>query len=718
MKSEIGKDRSESEIVSILKQKVFGSDSYNQSELAKQRQDNYNMYYLNPLGNEEEGRSRIQSADVFDAVEGTKAVIHEALTSGRELLHFEPQAEDDVDMAKMANRYVKDRFDENGGYRFLIDTLHDGLLAKNAVCKYYWVEDIRKSYETFTGINEMQFQGMVSQPSVEVYDFEEFQSIGPQGQFSVFSGTFEISEDKSHVGFRLVKPEDYFGDETAETIESSTFGSDRDVLRKGELIEEYPHLEKEIKDAPMYWDSRREQDNLVRRSNDDSWRTESQSEIAVEREPVEVHDCFIELWGPEGYGIYRFKMIGQKYLLWDWPDTEEVEGEEAEGDEFDEDTLPEGFDPANGELVDNIPYLQWSPYPLSHRWDGLAQADAVRDIQLTSTNLKRSIVDHTMRTNNPMREANLEFIRNPEDLIDNVIGAVIDKEMAAGQGPCVTAIDQPQLSPSAFSTLEMLKQEGEQRSSYSRLAGGINGDAIANQNANDMIDGMTDSSNRRIMMMTRNLVELFLKPLYLKIYELGVANDQRTYNVEVSGNWVEMTPQQWTPREQMRVTTSMTPEAAMQAAQSKMAFHTLISQDPEANLLYPEQKRFNLYAEVLRDIGEVATDRFMENPASDEYKAAQQDMIKGQQQAQQQQAQIAQMAQRLQEMEARLQQQSVEATIDQGQQKIDNEAYESADKQSLNEDEFEHKVDTDEAELVLEAEKIDKGVTTGGVSVG
>jgi hypothetical protein len=711
MKGEIGKQRSESEIVGILKQKVFGSDSYNQSELASQRQSNYNMYYLNPLGNEEEGRSKIQSADVFDAVEGTKAVMHEALTSGRELLHFDPQSEDDVDMCKMANRYVKDRFYENNGYRFLIDTLHDGLLAKNAVCKYFWVEDIEKSYEQFTGLNATQFKGMVSQPNIEVYDYQAFESVDPQTgmPFQVFSGTVEVSEDKSHVGFRLLKPEDYFGDESAESMETSTFGSDRDVLRKGELIEDYPHLEKEIKNSPMYVDSRREQDDLVRRSNDDSWRTDSQDERALEREPVEVHDCFIYLWGTEGYGIYQFKMIGQKYLLWDWPKGEDGEPLEE---------LPEDFEPADGVLVDDLPYLQWSPYPLSHRWDGLAQADSVRDIQLTTTNLKRSIIDHTMRTNNPMREANLEFIRNPEDLIDNVIGAVIDKEMAAGTGPCVTAIDQPQLSPTSFATLEMLKQESESRSSYSRLAGGINGDAIGKQNSKDMIDGMTDSSNRRIMMMTRNLVEMYLKPLYLKVYELGVKHDQRTYNVEVSGNWVEMSPQQWQDRHEMKVVTSMTPEAAMQSAMNKMTVHGLVSADPEAMLMYPEQKRFNMYAEIFRDIGEMATDRFLENPASEEYQQAQMEMLKGQQQQQQMAQQMQQMAQQMQEMQMQLQQKTVEATIDQGQQKLDNDAYSDADKQSLAEDTQEHKEDIDEAELLLEAEKIAKGVTTGGVAIG
>ena len=76
-------EKSETEIVSILKNKVEASNSYNQSELAQQRQDSMNMYYLNPLGNEIEGTSSIQSSEVFDAVEGTKSVIMESLTAGR-----------------------------------------------------------------------------------------------------------------------------------------------------------------------------------------------------------------------------------------------------------------------------------------------------------------------------------------------------------------------------------------------------------------------------------------------------------------------------------------------------------------------------------------------------------------------------------------------------------------------------------------------------------
>ena len=704
---EVYKD--ENEIVGILKQKVFGSDSYNQSELARQRQDSMNMYYLNPLGNEREGSSRIQSSEVFDAVEGTKAVIHEALTSGRELLHFEPLDDGDVDLAKMATRYVQDRFRENNGYRFMIDSLHDGLLTKNAICKYYWEEDSDERIEPFIGLNEIQLQGALQDPQLEVMEVNQFQSIGPDGiPYSVYSGSFLRTIDKSRIAFRLIKPEDFFGDETAETDEDFTFASDRNVLRKGELIEDYPHLEKEIRTAPMYWDSRREQDNLVRRSNDDSWRTESQNEKAEERDPVEVHDCYIYLWGAQGYGIYRYKMLAQKYLLWEWP-TDENDEPLPE--------LPEDFDTAAGELVDEIPYLVWSPYPLSHRWDGLAQADNVRDIQLTATNLKRSMVDFAIRTNNPQREVNLEFVRNPEDLLDNRIGAVIDNELPAGVR-AVSQVDQPQMSPTVFSTLEMVKQESEQRSSYSRLAGGLNGDAVSQQKSTDLIDSLTDASNRRIMMMTRNYVELFLKKLYVRIYRLGVQKDQRVYTVELNGNWVQMSPSQWPERPDMRVVTSMTQSAAIQSAMNKIAIHNLIMQDPEAMLLYPDDKRFNMYAEILREVGEVAIDRFLENPDSEAYKQAQMGILQQQQQQAQQQAQAQERQVQILDRQIQLQEFAAMSNIDQGQQKIDNEAMYNADKQSLEEDKQEWKEEKDTAEIMLETRKINEDKDISGVSVG
>jgi len=171
-------------------------------------------------------------------------------------------------------------------------------------------------------------------------------------------------------------------------------------------------------------------------------------------------------------------------------------------------------------------------------------------------------------------------------------------------------------------------------------------------------------------MMTRNFVELFLKKLYLKIYQLGVQNDTRTYSVQLNGDWVEMSPSQWPMRTQMSVVTAMTPSASVQSAMNKIAVHNMLMQDPDAMLMYPDYKRYSMYSEIIKELGEVAVDRFLENPQSQEYKAAQMNMLQGQQQ----QAQRAERMQMRQEAIVDKQIQLQEATVDQGQQKIDNDA--------------------------------------------
>jgi len=700
MMDELG-SRDEKDIVNILEQKIQGSDAYNQSEQARQRQDNINMYYLNPLGDEDENTSSMQSSDVFDAVEGTKAVMHEALTAGRELMHFEPESEEDVDLCNMADRYVRDRFKECGGYRFILDSLHDGLLAKNAICKYEWVEDSEEKIEQFVGMPYAQVEAILAQDNeLEVGQIEVMDSVTPDGMvIPVASGYFIRTIDLSKFEFRLIKPEAFFGDESAETDDEFTFASDLEVLRKGELIEEYPHLEDEIRACPKFDEQSKEMDGIVRHGNDDSWRTSSQSEKAWERDPVDVYNCCIKLWGKQGFGTYHYRLLGRKTLLWEWP----------EG--FEE--LPEDFNPADGELMDYMPYYTWSPYPLAHRWDGLAQADAVRDIQLTATNLKRSMINHALRTNNPMREANMEYVRNPEDLVDNLIGAVVDVESISNE-TVVKPIIQPAMDGSVFNTLAMVREDSGMRSSYTGLAGGLDGKALSNQNSVDLIAKMTDASNRRIMMMTRNFVELYLKKLYLSIYNMGVEYDKKTYQVQLNGNWVEMTPSQWPKRTRIDVVTAMTPEAALQSAMNKLQIHNVMLQLPERELLYSDRKQYNLISEVFKDIGETAIDRYIENPMSDEYKQAQMGILENQQKAQQAQAMAAKEAKEFQERQIRI----LELQAQQGQQKIDDEAAYNADKQSLAEDEFEHQKDKDEAEIILETRKIDEGKNVSGVSVG
>ena len=135
-------------------------------------------------------------------------------------------------------------------------------------------------------------------------------------------------------------------------------------------------------------------------------------------------------------------------------------------------------------------------------------------------------------------------------------------------------------------------------------------------------------------------------------------------------------------------------------------------------LMYPDKKKFNMFSEVLRELGETDICRYIENPDSEVYKAAQNNMLKQQQEQAQRQAEMAQEAKQYQERQIKILEMQTQAGVDQGQQKLDNDAVKSADAQSLDEDKFAHQQDKDEAEIILETRKIEEGTSVSGVNIG
>ena len=89
----------------------------------------------------------------------------------------------------------------------------------------------------------------------------------------------------------------------------------------------------------------------------------------------------------------------------------------------------------------------------------MSVADVTMDIQRTSSGFVRGVIDNVFLTNTATKIADLELIRNPRDLIDNPIGAVINSpDMDA-----VRHVPQPQLNPATFQGFDLIKQQKEER---------------------------------------------------------------------------------------------------------------------------------------------------------------------------------------------------------------------------------------------------------------
>src|SRR5882672_1756380 len=97
---------SESELKSILAAEIADSLAHLGGELSEQRRKALRYYLGEPLGNEQEGRSKVVSTDVADVVEWILPSLLKIFTAGDDVVRFEPTGPEDEEVAKQATEYV------------------------------------------------------------------------------------------------------------------------------------------------------------------------------------------------------------------------------------------------------------------------------------------------------------------------------------------------------------------------------------------------------------------------------------------------------------------------------------------------------------------------------------------------------------------------------------------------------------------------------------
>lgn len=598
----------EQEILSTLERNIDAADTYANSEVGEQRDRAHRYYYGEPLGNEIKGRSHHVSMDVFDAVEAVKAMLLETFSADRNVCRFDPQTAEDVMGARMATgltNYIFYR--QNDGYKVMSDVIHDALVAKTGIVKRYWKTDYRYESEEFEGLDEASFSVLTSDPQVELTTIEE---VNVNGMVS-YSGELRRRFDTSKVCVEAVEPEDFLISPRATSVQDSDFCSYRTARTRGELMSEGfdPDMIAKLDEEDLL-----KEDGSLGRDSIDSFRKDSTNLSDDEdREYVTIYESYIKKLDPEINECVYYKCIHSRRVMLDM------------------------------EMVSEMPFRAFCPFPLPHRFYGMSLADVIVDLQKTQSSLKRGVVDHMFLTTTSRWVANLSLVKNPRDLLDNRVGAVIDVNSPNPEN-VVRPLPTPQLNGNVYTAIESMEQEKEARSGASRMSRGMDSTAISKQNSSDLINTFMNASNRRIMVMARNFAECFLKPLMHDIYRLAIQYERQEKMLQLDGQFVPVNPQFLKDRTEMSVAVALTPEEQMKEAQTLLSLDNQFSmnpQDPTLGGLYGQQQRHALLSRAFELMNIKDGGSYLANPASPEF-----------QEMQQQQAQQAQEAQaRQQEME-------------------------------------------------------------------
>ena len=599
-------------------------------EVGEQMERNMRYYSLQPLGNEQRGRSHYISPDVLDAVEGKKALFSETFLSARDVVRFVDCSVPNEAEAKTA--YVNKALSRNNADRLFRDGWHDAFVTKRMVVLAEWFDDTKEKSVNLPGVPLPMVQQQLQQMGdvLEVDDSRiNMQTMpSPQGPVQILSGELTLTLQDGYVRLTLIQPERFFRDPNASYVDQSQWSTIEEDITRGQLID-LGYDPDQVMSLTVDYRFRSDEVDTARKRHDSSWTRRQQHNRITEQETVSFYrtwtwliydpDTFeginLDFEPSDGYRLYEIHWSHGEILQW-----------AGDGEEPGAHAIREV--PATG-------IFEWTEMPISHAENGMCTADVMVHIQKSQSGLKRLVYDNQQMANSSRNILLNGALKNPRDLLDNKIGATL----VANRADAVTPLPPPALSPLTMQTIAMFKADGEERSGISGLAKGMNSDAVKYQNADNMIERLTTAGQRRVTAEARDFANTFLIPLCQYIVDLAMRNDTSQTTMEVAGQQVPIVPSQWQDDElHMQAAVALTPEEGQRTAQQLMMIHNTLVQDPSMGVMYgPKQKHAQL--DMIYDLlGISDTTNLLLPPGSPEY-----------QQAQAQQAQQAQMAQQKQD---------------------------------------------------------------------
>lgn len=163
---------SKDDILSIVTSELSLSDSSSYNGVGLVSLENSLSYYLGrPNGTEIEGRSQVTSTDVADAIEWIMPQIMKSFTQNNEVVIFDPVHDGDEKQAELESEYVYEvLMKQNDGFIILHQFVKDALMQRNGILKVYYAKLNETKTSDYTGINEDQYNQLLSAEGVDLVE--------------------------------------------------------------------------------------------------------------------------------------------------------------------------------------------------------------------------------------------------------------------------------------------------------------------------------------------------------------------------------------------------------------------------------------------------------------------------------------------------------------------------------------------------------------------
>lgn len=547
-------------------------------------------YKGEPLGDEVDGKSKVVSRDVAEAIDAMMPSLLKIFSSGDEVAHFNATKPQDEAEAAQRTDYANWVWSQqNEGYLNFHTWFKDALLEKLGTIKIWWEESTDESREEYEGLTDDEFEALLEDQDLELQEHTETPDPAPQANQAVNPQVPQIPQMPQLPAPGAAQPPNGQNSQNSPNPgqpqpPQASGGPMQAIARALGLIPQPKppmlhdavfrrmHDESRVRVAPvppeetlinrqsgadeLPWGNRRrvtiadlieefpKKEDLIRSLPDeDSLHSAERTERFVEegsgnRDGAAIDDETRMVWVVDAY--FRVDFDGDGYA------------------EFRKVTTA-GHDPGSvGGILENCeydssPYACLTPIPMPHKLIGMSIADQTVDIQEIKTTLIRQGLNNVY-----LQHGSEVFVTGEVDyeaLLNRRPGNVIRGKPGSSVTPFVV---EPMLAD-IQATIAYFDSVRDQRTGSSRTAPGPGADALDNaytQTAAGAAMVQTEGQER-IACIARTFAETGVKAAFRRIDELVCKHSTKSAMLKLRGQWTEFNPGDWKAKVDCSVTVGL-----------------------------------------------------------------------------------------------------------------------------------------------------------------
>lgn len=492
----------EEDLEKTFGQMVEQAYAFSDSEISGEREKATEYYNGELFGDEVDGRSQVVSRDVRDTVQQMLPPLVKIFYGGENVLEFDPEGPEDVQIAEQATDYVNYILQrDNPGFQIFYAAFKDALIRKTGIFKTWYEEKEEVTGAEYTGLDEQTLALLMQEPGIEEQQISQDPTTG------LFDVQVKRKAKTGRVRVAVIPPEEFIINDSAKNETDAILIGHKTRKTRSDLIE-------------LGYDP-----DVIDESGGEDDELESNTEIQARRNKL----TYIEDEGDDSVKHFTY-VEGYIRIDFDGDGIAELRKVCAIGSQM--------------KVVSNEPWDEPGiavicPDPEYYTLFGDSIADVTMDVQRIKSKLLRSMLDNLDLTNFP-RTGVLEGQANMDDVLNTEIGGVVRMKRPDALFPIETQF----VAGQAFPMLEYFDQIKEQRTGLNKAAVGLEPDALQST-TRAAANAMVTASKERVELIARIFAETGIKRLYRMILRLVVKHQDQPRMIRLRNQFVQMDPRQW-----------------------------------------------------------------------------------------------------------------------------------------------------------------------------